>query len=70
MLKTEIKLIPERGIFAVAIEGNGAGELPNLDLLAEAFSGRYKTECGFASSNRLIIHVSGMPEEIFKPKED
>jgi hypothetical protein len=67
MLKIETKILPERGIVALGIEASGLSDLPSLDLIAEALSGQYKTECGFSNSTRLVVHVSGMPQSVFDP---
>lgn len=66
MIKLESKLINERGIVAFSLEASGADDLQTLDLFNAAIQGAYQIESGFSTSNRLVVHVKGMPEELFK----
>lgn len=70
MIKLEMKLIKERGIVAFAAESSGPDDLLALDLLNAAIQGGHKIESGFQTSNRLVLHVRDMPEELFKDSQE
>jgi hypothetical protein len=62
MIKLTSKLLENRGIVAFSLEASSPEDVKTLDLFSEAVQGVYKMEAGFASTNRLIVHVRGMDE--------
>lgn len=70
MIRVETHIFDKRGVVAVAFVASSEEDLHTLDFLHSIFSDKKDISLGYATSNRLILHVSGLPSHIFNAEKN
>lgn len=56
-IKVEMKKFEDKKIIAIAFEASREDDLELLDILHTALLGDYPIKGGYASSNRIVVHI-------------